>query len=561
MQNSIKFVVILLATLLFLWLVWGFWPLGNTVSLFLSALAIVIAGVAWYWRFKQQKHSKSLEKQVSTMLPPASYQQAIVLVCGQSEALFPNGLTHRETSQAWYVSITSPAMLLDVTQTVVETAPVQLGQLSVLFAVLPEQLVLQETLTQEMLNWRRAISESRSKAGVHLPFWVSLYLSPIQQTDPYAKYRHEERPWLTLLNHQREFQVEQNGSLVQPLSEWVQQFFTSEHQQLHTMLSFDYLLDWLQQVFTPQLTVEQAGVRKLVPSAWAIQFIPITSVENNSWQQFITRRTGLAPLTSTQNVPLLPLPDILLTRLHHDISLNRYERLMGAVGIICGLFLVGALSGSYHNNRQLVRHVGEDTARFIQLSDTPLAPKLVTYQQLQTDAVQLSHWQREGVPTGYSLALYQGSYLLPHLHVLLSSWAPPAPPAPVIVQEASEMVSLDSLSLFDVGQYTLKPSATKVLIDALIHIRAKSGWLIVVSGYTDNTGNPVNNQKLSLQRAESVRDWMIQTSDIAPSCFAVQGNGQANPIASNNTAEGRAKNRRVEIRLMPQVDACQASNE
>ncbi|MGG4662410.1 hypothetical protein [Providencia vermicola] len=214
MQNSIKFVVILLATLLFLWLVWGFWPLGNTVSLFLSALAVVLAGVALYWRFKQQQRSKNLEKQVSTILPPDSYQQAIVLVCGQSEALFPNRLTHRETSQAWYVSITSPAMLLDVTQTVVETAPVQLGQLSVLFAVLPEQLVLQETLTQETLNWRRAISESHSIVGVHLPFWVSLYLSPIQQTDPYAKYRHEERPWLTLLNHQREFQVEQSGSFL-----------------------------------------------------------------------------------------------------------------------------------------------------------------------------------------------------------------------------------------------------------------------------------------------------------------------------------------------------------
>lgn len=561
MQNSIKFVVILLATTLFLWLVWGFWPLGNTVSLFITALVVITASVALYWQFKQNQRSKNLEKQVSTILPPASYQEAIVLVCGQSGTLFPNGLTHRETSQAWYVSITSPAMLIDVTQTVIETAPTQLGQLSLLFAVLPEQLVLQETLTQDMLNWRRAITESRNKAGVHLPFWVTLYLSPLQKTDPYEKYRHEERPWLTLLNHQHEFQVEQNGSLVQPLSDWTSQFFADEHQQLHTMLGFDYLLNWLQAVFIPQLTVEQAGVRKLIPSAWAIQFIPITSVDDNSWQQFVARRTGLAPLKTTQNAPLLPLPDILLARLRHDISLSRYERAIGAVGVICGLFLVGALSGSYHNNRQLVRHIGEDTTRFVQLADTPLAPKLVTYQQLQTDAVQLSHWQREGVPTGYSLALYQGDYLLPHLHALLSSWAPPAPPAPVIVQEAPEMITLDSLSLFDVGQYTLKPSATKVLIDALINIRAKSGWLIVISGYTDNTGNPVNNQKLSLQRAESVRDWMIQTSDIAPSCFAVQGNGQNNPIASNDTAEGRAKNRRVEIRLMPQVDACQALND
>lgn len=58
--------------------------------------------------------------------------------------------------------------------------------------------------------------------------------------------------------------------------------------------------------------------------------------------------------------------------------------------------------------------------------------------------------------------------------------------------------------------YTLKTSVTKVLVDALLNIKAKPGWLIRVSGYTDNTGNPEQNQKLSLKRAESVRDWMIQ---------------------------------------------------
>lgn len=51
---------------------------------------------------------------------------------------------------------------------------------------------------------------------------------------------------------------------------------------------------------------------------------------------------------------------------------------------------------------------------------------------------------------------------------------------------------------------------------------------------------------------------MIETSDIDPTCFAVQGYGQNHPIADNDTTEGRARNRRVEIRLMPQADACRA---
>ena len=61
---------------------------------------------------------------------------------------------------------------------------------------------------------------------------------------------------------------------------------------------------------------------------------------------------------------------------------------------------------------------------------------------------------------------------------------------------------------------------------------------------------------LSLKRAEAVRDWMRDTGDVPESCFAVQGYGASRPVASNETPEGRAQNRRVEISLVPQKDAC-----
>ncbi|MDZ5683626.1 OmpA family protein, partial [Enterobacter hormaechei] len=67
-----------------------------------------------------------------------------------------------------------------------------------------------------------------------------------------------------------------------------------------------------------------------------------------------------------------------------------------------------------------------------------------------------------------------------------------------------------------------------------------------------------SNQVLSLKRAESVRDWMRDTGDVPESCFAVQGYGESRPVATNDTAEGRALNRRVEISLVPQANACQA---
>ncbi|EIS66737.1 ompA family protein, partial [Yersinia pestis PY-64] len=68
---------------------------------------------------------------------------------------------------------------------------------------------------------------------------------------------------------------------------------------------------------------------------------------------------------------------------------------------------------------------------------------------------------------------------------------------------------------------------------------------------TDITGDAQANHILSLKRAEALRDWMLSTSDVSPTCFAVQGYGATRPIADNDTPDGRALNRRVEISLVP----------
>ncbi|MTB66106.1 OmpA family protein [Providencia sp. wls1943] len=558
MQNPIRQCLTLFATGLFLWLLWGFWSLGQSVTIFVSAFVIVLTGGMLFWQYKQRRQVLSTEHDYTGAFPADNYQGPVILVCGQSQALFLDDQLHRETNQGWYIRVSAPTELVKLIAALVEYAPSLSGHLSLLYVVLPEQLTQQEALTQALLNWRRAIGEGRQKIGAKLPFWVTVYLSKPHHAETTMHVDDEHTPWMTLLSHQTEFQVEQEGAMSVPYSVWLPTHFGQSEQSLQFSLWLDTLQSWLNQVLVPQFTTPQAGAPKQIPSAWAIQWIDITSQPNNLWQQFIQEKTTLPLRSSVQTTDLLPLPDVMLRRLHHDISLSRTEKSLGAIGVIFGVFLVGALIGSYHHNQQLIRHIGEDIARFSQLSEVPLAPKLTAYQQLQDDAAELARWEREGIPSAYSLALYQGNRILPYLHTLLGSWAPSQPEiAPEAPAAPPQIVTLDSLSLFDVGQYTLKTGATKVLVDALLNIKAKPGWLIMVSGYTDNTGNPEQNQKLSLKRAESVRDWMIQTSDISPTCFAVQGYGQNNPVADNNTADGRARNRRVEIRLIPQAEACQ----
>jgi len=93
----------------------------------------------------------------------------------------------------------------------------------------------------------------------------------------------------------------------------------------------------------------------------------------------------------------------------------------------------------------------------------------------------------------------------------------------------------------------------------LIDIKARPGWLIVISAHTDNSGDAERNLQLSHARASAVRDWMQRMGDIPPGCFAVQGFGANKPVANNDSEAGRIENRRVDIRLVPETNACPVS--
>ncbi|HEY7321441.1 MAG TPA: OmpA family protein [Candidatus Binatia bacterium] len=120
--------------------------------------------------------------------------------------------------------------------------------------------------------------------------------------------------------------------------------------------------------------------------------------------------------------------------------------------------------------------------------------------------------------------------------------APPPPPPKV-----ERTIILDDV-LFDFDKSTIKPEAAKILDRLVAFMNENKDKKVALAGFTDNIGTEAYNMGLSNRRWMSVRDYVVKHG-VDSSRVSGQGFGESKPIASNATAEGRAKNRRVEIKV------------
>ncbi|HKW56598.1 MAG TPA: OmpA family protein [Candidatus Acidoferrum sp.] len=100
--------------------------------------------------------------------------------------------------------------------------------------------------------------------------------------------------------------------------------------------------------------------------------------------------------------------------------------------------------------------------------------------------------------------------------------------------------------LFDTGSYTLKPGAREKLAKISGIVLAHPGLNLQIEGHTDSVGSDDFNQQLSERRADSVRDFLAEQG-VPGSAITAKGLGKSQPVASNDTPEGRQRNRRVEL--------------
>ncbi len=100
--------------------------------------------------------------------------------------------------------------------------------------------------------------------------------------------------------------------------------------------------------------------------------------------------------------------------------------------------------------------------------------------------------------------------------------------------------------LFDFGQFTLKPGAKEKLAKISGILLGHPGLTLEVDGHTDSVGSDAVNLKLSEQRADTVRAYLV-AQGVGPDTVTSHGFGKDKPVATNDTAAGRQLNRRVEI--------------
>jgi OmpA-OmpF porin, OOP family len=124
--------------------------------------------------------------------------------------------------------------------------------------------------------------------------------------------------------------------------------------------------------------------------------------------------------------------------------------------------------------------------------------------------------------------------------------APVTAPAPV---PTSEKVSYSADAFFDFDKAVLKPAGQASLDDLVGKLKDINLEVIIAVGHTDSVGTDAYNQKLSVRRAEAVKAY-LQGKGVESSRIYTEGKGESQPVADNKTAEGRAKNRRVEIEVV-----------
>jgi outer membrane protein OmpA-like peptidoglycan-associated protein len=399
----------------------------------------------------------------------------------------------------------------------------------------------EETLVQTLRSARQAASDAARLLRVALPCHVAVY-------QRLAGAPGDAPQWYGIAAPKPLADFGRFDEMIEAAADDLYRRTGDRHAMLNSAAraaALASLVGWTRRVVLgPLVDARQpASLWRLHGACW-IDHGPASDAQN-PWAQAVSHHASVAlPFCDASPTPW-PLPEPIVESLAQRAWMSPRIRALAHALALTALAAALAIWGAAKNNQTLLARIGADISRFRAI---PAGHEPAQHDALQTliaERDQLDRYARTGVPLRLSFGMYRGAALVPALDAAIASYQPP-PPAP-----PPSIVTLDSMSLFDAGKSVLKAGSTRALVGALEMIRANPDKRVVVAGHTDNTGTADGNLPLSVARATAVRDWLVDASGLSATRFAIQGYGDTRPVAPNDTDIGRARNRRVEITLIP----------
>jgi len=544
--------MVVMACVLALVVIWLVAQPGTGMAWVLTGTSVTVAALLVVWRTSRLSVSRSQGADVLAELGEATAdipvglrtRMPLVLVMGDElPALF------NRDGEGRFVYVGDGAIWLrmdrvqDVPRLAVAVKQWRDGRApdAVMLSVVPARYADADVLIQSLRLARQAVADAAGRLGSRpLPGYVAVYqrltAAPADLSVP---------QWYGVSSATRLVDSQRIEAVIRAAEDEVGRTAEDSRISAARAAALSSVAGWTQRVVFHALTDRQQPARPwaLFGAGW-IDCGP-QGGPGNPWERDARMWTRVDRAAASASPKPWPLPQPLVQAVPQRFWMS--PRLLAFAHGVALLACAGAVAFffSARHNQRLLDRIEADLGRYSMIRPDHDAARHDALKVLVADRDELERYARNGVPLPLSFGMYRGSRLIPPLNNAIASYQPPPPPPAV--------VTLDSMSLFDSGRARLKDGSTRVMVSALEMIRAHPGKRILVAGYTDNVGAPDSNLALSIARAEAVRDWLVDASGIPATQFAIQGYGDTRPIAGNDTDAGRARNRRVEITLVPDV--------
>lgn len=482
--------------------------------------------------------------------------EQLILVCGDSTLFFADKPSLHVTHCGGYLNTPTPDEFNETIKWIAATEPLKLRHLSVMFCLAPEYHADEDGLRAALCQWRTCFFDTHHETNAALPIMLCVCV------DPPLKHPSSTNPQFANTWFVNDGFVDSSKSDIKvyrakrahiKFTAWQKE--QGNNAEIFTQtLWLNRLFGWIDSVVMNELQPVQSGLPFTPLSAVAIHFASLNAVENNIWQCAICQNTTLYRRETEFHSAALPFPDLVLPLIlpRRQWTPNQKRSLKSAGMVVVALTIMMQIS-SCHNG-QLIRDFADDIQKYQKLRPEPVKAKLYAQNRLIYNEELLNRYQRYGVPFHLGFGLYQGRSLYMPLQRAINNWtAPPvfySPTKPDPYPDCQRIFRFPNVSIFKAGESRINAAALPALQKALLKIRYESCGKIQITGHTDSSGDKRENRQLSLKRAEAVRDWMIINSNFPRNSFIVQGMGASQSLKYNDTAEGRAANRRIEIDLV-----------